>query len=85
MLARAAVVRSAAGRDKGRLLAVVRAENAAVFVCDGKERPLNRPKRKNIRHVTPTQAALLEDALANDRVLRRALRRLDAEMNDNIK
>lgn len=85
MLARAAVVRSAAGRDKGRLLAVVRAENAAVFVCDGKERPLNRPKRKNIRHVTPTQAALPEDALANDRALRRALRRLDAEMNDNIK
>ena len=85
MPARAAVVRSAAGRDKGRLLAVVRAEDAAVFVCDGKERPLNRPKRKNKRRILPTQAVLPEEALATDRALRRALRQLDAEMNDNIK
>ena len=83
MIARAAVVRSAAGRDKGRLLAVVGAEAAAVFVCDGKERPLNRPKRKNIRHIVPTSVSLPEAALATDRALRRALRRLDAEMNDN--
>jgi ribosomal protein L14E/L6E/L27E len=83
MLRRAAVVRSAAGRDKGRLLAVVQAEKACVFVCDGKERPLSRPKRKNVRHIMPTQAALPEAAFASDRALRGALRRLEAEWNGN--
>ena len=71
---RGRVVVSAAGRDKGRLLAVVGTKNGAVLVCDGKERPLNRAKRKNLRHLIVTGHRLDEESLATDLRLRRTLR-----------
>lgn len=74
MLERGTVVYSAAGRDKGRLLAVVGTDNGWVFVCDGKERPLHRAKRKNPRHLIRTEYRLDEESLATDLKLRRALR-----------
>ncbi|MGN1195382.1 MAG: hypothetical protein ACI4SB_07845 [Acutalibacteraceae bacterium] len=74
MLERGRVVVSAAGRDKGRLLAVVGHDNGAVLVCDGKERPLKRAKRKNPRHLIPTEHRIDEDSLATDLRLRRTLR-----------
>ncbi len=83
MLEKGAVIRSLAGRDKGCLLAVMQAEGRSVTVCDGKERPLNRPKSKNIRHIEPAGFALTESELASDRALRRALRRIDSELNGN--
>ena len=45
------VVQSVQGRDEGRFYVVVRAENAFVWVADGKKRTLANPKRKNLRHV----------------------------------
>lgn len=74
MRERGTVVYSAAGRDKGRLLAVVGTDNGWVFVCDGKERPLHRAKRKNPRHLIRTEYRLDEESLATDLKLRRALR-----------
>ena len=83
MLQRGAVIRSLAGRDKGRLLAVMRAEGRTVTVCDGKDRPIDRPKSKNIRHIVSVGAAVTEAELASNRALRKALRRLNAEINGN--
>ena len=83
MLERGNVVRSSAGRDKGRLLAVMRSENGSVLVCDGKERPVDRPKSKNIRHIEYVGASIKEDELATNRMLKKALARLDAEINGN--
>lgn len=76
MLERGTVVCSTAGRDNGRLLAVVGTDNGWVFVCDGKERPLKRAKRKNPRHLMKTGYRLDEESLATDLRLRRALRQL---------
>ena len=36
-----------AGREKDRLMCVTGYDGKYVYVCDGKERPLNNPKRKN--------------------------------------
>lgn len=83
MLERGTVVRSSAGRDKGNLLAVMQQEENRVFVCDGKERPIDRPKSKNIRHVQATGFSVTESELETNRALRKALRRLDAEINGN--
>ena len=83
MLEKGTVVRSSAGRDKGRLLAVMREEKNRVLICDGKERPVDRPKSKNIRHVEITQASLSEAEIATNRALRKALGRLNAEINGN--
>ena len=73
MLEKGSVVRSLAGRDKDRLLAVTDAADGAVRVCDGRERPLERPKRKNPRHLADTGLRLPEHAADSNRALRKAL------------
>ena len=83
MLEKGNVVRSSAGRDKGKLLAVIQAGEKLVTVCDGKERPIDRPKSKNIRHVEYVGASLSEAEMATNRMLKKALARLDAEINGN--
>lgn len=67
------IVCSKSGRDKGYFMAVIRAEENFLYVCDGKERPLERPKRKNIKHVTLTDTYLDENSYRSNRSLRRAL------------
>ena len=48
------VVKSLAGRDQDRLFVAVAATDRCVFIADGKERKLEKPKRKNIKHISPT-------------------------------
>lgn len=74
-LERGRVVVSLAGRDEGQTMAVLRAQGAAVWVADGKRRPLERPKRKNARHVAAVASRLEEPSMATNRELRRALAR----------
>ena len=81
---RGQIVRSAAGRDKGYYLCVVDFTEGILRLCDGKERPLNRPKSKNIKHVVDTGKNLTEEQLATDRAIRRALREI-AECSENSK
>lgn len=76
---RGCVVRSVAGRDKGRLLAVTRVLPEGIEVCDGKERRLLKPKIKNPKHVEKTRFTVSEDELAFDGRLRRALNRIADE------
>lgn len=67
------VVASRAGRDKERFMAVVGIENGYVLLCDGKERPLEKPKRKNPKHVAVTHTELDAAEMATNRSLRKAL------------
>lgn len=83
MLERGTVVRSLAGRDSNRLLAVMQADEKSVLVCDGKERPIDRPKKKNIRHIEATDIILNEDSLATNRALKKALKEAETEINCN--
>jgi len=78
-----AVVKSLAGRDKGKLLAVMQSDENRVLVCDGKERPVDRPKSKNIRHVETVNASVSEAEMATNRALKKAIARLSAEINGN--
>ena len=71
------IVRSTAGRDKGYLLCVVGEESGCVLVCDGKERPLERPKKKNPRHVEALDAPKMTWELRGNKALRKALNRMD--------
>ena len=50
-LRRGDVVRSLAGHDKGRLFCVTDTDGTFLLLADGKERKLNSPKRKRIKHV----------------------------------
>lgn len=81
MIEKGTAVRSLAGKDKGGLLAVAQADARAVFVCDGGKRPVERPKKKNVRHVESVGAKLTSRELATNGALRKALGRLASEIN----
>ena len=70
------VVRSLAGHDKGDLMLVVGFETNYVLVCDGRQRPLCKPKVKNPKHLQATPHFLGEDAELSDKSLRKELFRL---------
>ena len=73
-IARGQIVRSKAGRDKENFLVVTEITDKGILVCDGKERPLERPKFKNLRHITPTNSFLTEEQLSTNRSVRHGLR-----------
>ncbi|MDE6728376.1 MAG: KOW domain-containing RNA-binding protein [Oscillospiraceae bacterium] len=67
------VIISSAGHDKGRLMLVVGVDGERVLVADGKERRLNAPKKKNIKHIQGTSALIEPDGLT-DKKLRQTLK-----------
>ncbi len=71
------VVISRAGRDKGYYMAVIETDNEKdfVIVADGKERPLERPKRKNPKHLQKTNFTVDTEQMTNKQ-LRRFLNEL---------
>ena len=73
MLQLGRVVYSRAGRDKAEFLAVVGCEGNALLVCNGKDRPLERPKKKNRKHIGLTNTVLDSGSMSTNRSLRRAL------------
>ena len=75
-IVRADIVKSTAGRDKGKYFFVLAEEEEFLLLADGKTRKLERPKRKNPRHLRPTQEWVELTDIASDRALRRLLRGL---------
>jgi hypothetical protein len=74
-----AVVRAAAGREAGRVFAVLGTEDdGMLLLSDGRYRKIERPKRKKIRHVAFIGRLGLEngtglDPKMTDRALWKAL------------
>lgn len=83
MFEKGRVVRSLAGRDRDYLLVIVASDGNRVSVCDGGERPIDRPKTKNIRHIEETEYVLDSSETSTNRALRKALRRISDELNCN--
>ena len=66
------IVRALAGREKDRFMAVIGCEEGYVLLCDGDERRLDAPKRKNVKHIAVTNTVIdLSDI--TDRKLRQIL------------
>jgi len=75
------LVKSKAGRDKGKYMVAVSFDESHAYVCDGKERPLERPKKKNLRHLQITNKLIDKEKMANNRSLKKALAALtDAQL-----
>lgn len=68
------VVYSLAGHDKGDFQVVVGFEGSRVFVCDGKNRTLEKPKLKNIVHLKATRTVLENIDLQSNKSIRTFLR-----------
>ncbi|MCH5195006.1 MAG: KOW domain-containing RNA-binding protein [Oscillospiraceae bacterium] len=67
------IVRSAAGRDKGKFMVIAAIADGFVYLADGKERKLASPKKKNEKHICPTKTVISTDDLT-DKGLRKILR-----------
>ncbi len=62
-----------AGREKERLMCVTAFDGEYVYLCDGRERRFDNPKRKNPKHVTKTDKFIADSMFSTDRALRKAL------------
>lgn len=71
---RGQIVCAKAGRDKNGFFVVVNMDSAFCYLCNGKDRPIDRPKRKNTKHVQCTNFRLDEEKLSSNRSIKQALR-----------
>ena len=72
------VVVSTAGRDQGELFYVTNVETPYLLLVNGKDRPLDKPKRKKCKHVRKvlrSETRVAEKLLAGDKVINSELRR----------
>ena len=72
------VVKSTAGRDQGQLFYVVGADGRYLMLANGKDRTLERPKRKKCKHVAMvlrSETRVAAKLLGGDKVLNSELRR----------
>ncbi len=78
--AKAQIVRSLAGHDKGSLFCVLDTDGGYLLLCDGKRRRTARPKRKKAIHVAcagelahPALEKIRAGQQVSDSEIRRAL------------
>ena len=76
------IVYSKAGRDKGNALCVISSNDSKIFVVDGKERPLERPKPKNPKHLIVTGYCLNIEEYRSNKALRASLKRYNAKKDE---
>ncbi len=69
---RGSVVKALAGRDKGCYFVAVAADDRCVYIADGKSRKISAPKRKNVKHISPTDSRVDITGMT-DKQLRRYL------------
>ena len=84
------VVLSTTGRDKGNIFYVIGIEGDFLFLANGKDRTLDRPKRKKQKHVQKvlrSETRVAAKLLNGDKVLNSELRKelafLSREMQSN--
>ena len=68
------VVRCGAGREQGGFFLVLAVCGRTALICDGRHRPLERPKKKNVIHLSPTSTVLPDSSMRSNREIRNALR-----------
>ena len=77
-VAKADIVQSEAGRDKGKLFFVLNVEDAFLLLADGKSRKVESPKRKKRRHVlfvASEETRLSEKIKSEEKITNSELRR----------
>ena len=72
------VVRAKAGRDKDGFFVVTAIEKEYCFMADGKSRKLDKPKRKNIKHISLTNS-MIDIKDKKDKKLRTLLKGFGSE------
>lgn len=66
------VVRAKAGRDKDNFFIVVKIEEGYAYICDGKRRKVDKPKKKKLIHLQATET-VASQSMDTNRKIRKAL------------
>ena len=72
------VVVSTAGHDQGELFYVISTDDTYLYLANGKDRSLDKPKRKKRKHVQKvlrSETRVVEKLIRGDKVLNSELRR----------
>lgn len=72
------IVRSSAGHDKGNFLVITAIEGDFAYIADGKERKLQSPKKKRMKHLKFTNT-VVETGNLTDKGLRRIISEYSAK------
>ena len=86
-IAKSDIVRSDAGRDKGKLFAVLAVEGEYLLLADGKSRKVESPKRKKRRHVlfvASDESRLSEKIKSEEKITNSELRRTLAAYREEV-
>ena len=86
-IAKSDIVRSDAGRDKGKLFVVLAVEGEYLLLADGKGRKVESPKRKKRRHVLFVAAdenRLSDKMKSEEKITNSELRRTLAGYRDAV-
>lgn len=62
------IVKARAGREKDRYMIITEIHDGFVKLADGKERKLERPKVKNIKHISPMHDVINMEKLTNKKL-----------------
>lgn len=86
-IAKSNIVRSNAGRDRGKLFCVMRVEGEYLLLADGKSRKVESPKRKKRRHVlfvADDDTRLSAKIRGEEKITNSELRRVLAEYREEL-
>ena len=86
-IARSNIVRSDAGRDKGKIFVVLSVEGEYLLLADGKSRKVESPKRKKRRHVLFVAAdenRLSDKIKSEEKITNSELRRILATYREEV-
>ena len=86
-IAKSNIVRSDAGRDKGKIFAVLAVEGEYLLLADGKSRKVEHPKRKKRRHVlfvSAEETRLADKIKSGEKITNSELRRTLAIFREEV-
>lgn len=73
------IVKSTAGHDSGRFYVALKVEGDFAYIADGKVRKLEAPKKKRLKHLSPTKSRVDTEQTATNNKLKIALSEYNTE------
>ena len=86
-IAKSSIVRSDAGRDKGKLFIVMAVQGEYLLLADGKSRKVESPKRKKRKHVlfvAADETRVSQKIISNEKITNSELRRTLAAYREEV-
>ena len=65
------IVKAKAGREKNSFFIIIAVDEAYAYICDGKSRKLDKPKKKKLIHLAPTST--VAQRFSTNREVRKSL------------